>query len=49
VSPVTSVPSSRRYTTAGVTTDRSPRVNISMRASVAIAAATKVVPRSTPR
>jgi hypothetical protein len=48
-SPVTSVPSSRRNTADGVTSDRSPRVNISTRSSTANAAATKVVPRSTPR
>src|SRR6185312_7676935 len=48
-SPVTSDPSSRTYTTAGATTVRSPRVIISTRDPRATAAATNVVPRSTPR
>jgi len=47
-SPVTMVPSSRRYTTAGATTERSPNVNISTWVGCATAAATNVVPRSTP-
>jgi hypothetical protein len=36
------------YTNAGITTARSPSVNISVRAPCATAVATKVVPRSTP-
>ena len=47
-SPVTSDPSSVAYTIDGITTVLSPSVNISTRAPRAIAAATKVVPRSTP-
>ena len=43
------LPSALTWTTAGVTTSRSPSMNISTPVERATAAATDVVPRSTPR
>src|SRR3954463_11049413 len=48
-SPTSTSPSSRRNTTEGIVAERSPRVTTSTRSPRAIAAAEKVVPRSTPR